>query len=490
MKKYAIILGIGLCLSLGSCNDFLDVNPKTEISEEEYFKNENEIFKALTGVYDILQAGHNDPHYYFSFCADIMSDDLNAGGGDATDLMILQVLDNFTMSPITAPHGLWNQYYKGINRANTLIAKTPGASGNPENLSRMNTEAKLLRSIYYYWLWLYYGNLVILTENITNPDEYYTQHQGTADDVYNFLIKELDEIIGKLPMTVTGDETGRLTDAVARTLKAKIVLQQNDETRLGEIIKELEVIINSSNYSLVSDFEKMWLREGEHCEESIFEVEFSVDDNNRMPQISFPRGFTDPTNTFLEGWGFGTMQKATVDMYEDIDIRKYATVFAIDDSIKAYEGQEKNWSYTPAYQNTGYFLKKYAPRVGYYGPSRFDFENNVRVFRYADVLLMASEALLRSGGSTAKAQEYFSMVYKRARPSISDVPTVNLDILYLERHKEFVGEGHRYWDLIRTNQATTYLSDKGWKQHNRYLPIPDSEISKAQGSLTQNEGYN
>ena len=490
MKQY--IFTIIAFLALSSCSDFLELKPKTEISEDEYFKTESDMFMSLTGVYDMLQAGHGGPHYYFTLSADLMSDDLNAGGGDATDLAILQVLDNFTVSPITNPSGLWEQYYKGINRANMVLEKIPDAGGSRETLDRYKAEACLLRSIFYYWLWLYYGNIIVYTENVKDPSGYYTQKQYTPDEVYQFLIKELDEnVIGRLPMTVSGDETGRLTDAVALTLKAKIVLFQNDQQMFPTIIQDLKKIIDTGAYDLVDNFESLWLQEGEHCKESVFEVEFSVDDGNRMPQLLFPRGFTDPTGVFLEGWGFGTMNADIVELYEDGDIRKHTSVFAIDDSIKAYEGAEQNWVYTPAHQNTGYFLRKYPPRVGYYGPDRFNFKNNIRVFRFSDVLLMSSEVILRSGGDRNTAQEYFSRVWKRARPTrTSEVPQVDLDKIYHERRLEFVGEGHRYWDLIRTNTAAEVLADKGWQSRNRFLPIPDSEISKAQGSLKQNEGYN
>lgn len=426
-----------------------------------------------------------------TLCSDIMSDDINTGGGDATDQPKLQVLNNFTASPITSPSALWWQYYKGVYRANTLLAKIPSAKGDPEKLKRMETETYLLRSIFYYWLWQYYGNLIILTENISNPVEYYTQTQSTPDEVYEFLIKELDEhVIGKLPMSVPEEENGRLTDAVARTLKAKIVLYQNDESRFQETAQELSAVINSGAYDLMADFERIWLKEGEHCKESIFELEFSVDDYNYMPQLIFPRGFKDPTNTFLEGWGFGTIEPATVEMYEAGDIRKGATIFAIDDSIQAYKDEPDNWSYTPVYQNTGYFLKKYAPRVGYYGNNRFGFENNIRIFRYSDVLLMASELIYRTQGATPEAQEYFSKVWKRARPNSTNAPALTLELLYDERHKEFVGEGHRYWDLVRTGQAAEVLGKYGWKEYHKYLPISDVEISKSQGALKQNPGYN
>lgn len=205
----------------------------------------------------------------------------------------------------------------------------------------------------------------------------------------------------------------------------------------------------------------------------------------------FPRGLKDPTNTFLEGWGFGSMPKPTVDMYGNDDIRKHATVFAIADSVRLSQDKPEKWAYTPVYQDTGYFLKKYAPRVGYYGSYRFGFENNLRIFRYSDVLLMSSEASLRSGSNLGKAQTYFEKVWKRARPEyVGEVPTLTLNLLYEERHKEFVGEGHRYWDLVRTGQASSVLKEKGWKEHNRYLPIPDAEITKSQGVLKQNNGYN
>lgn len=485
------IIAISMFLVLSSCTDFLELNPKTAISEDEYFKTENDIFQALTGVYDILQEGHSGPHYYFSLCADILSDDLNAGGGDATDIAILQVLDNYTMSSITSPSGLWSQYYKGINRANMILEKIDGASGDAETLARYRTEAYLLRDVFYYWLWIYYGNIIVLEKNVTNPSEYYTQTQLSASEVYEFLIRDLDEnVLGKLPMSVSGEETGRLTDATALTLKAKIILFQNDQSRFPALIQDLRKIIDSGQYGLVSDYEMIWLQEGEHCRESIFEVNFSVDDGTRMPQLTFPRGFEDPTGVFVEGWGFGTLNKEVVDLYDATDIRKGASVFAIDDSIKAYETAERNWVYTPAHQNTGYFLKKYAPRVGYYGPQRFQLKNNIRVFRYSDVLLMAAEAMFRSGVDQSLAQTYFAEVWERARPTATTpTPALTLDLLYDERRREFVGEGHRYWDLIRTGQAASALGSKGWQSHHRYLPIPDSELSKAQGSLKQNDGY-
>jgi hypothetical protein len=467
----------------------LELNPKTEISEQEYFQTETDIFKALTGVYDRLQAGYDDgSHNYVSLCADILSDDLNAGGGDATDIAILQGLDSYTVSSITNPNGLWRSNYRGINRANTIIEKIPQAKGSAEVLARYKAEAHLLRDFFYYWLWQYYGNVVILEANISDPAEYYTQSQSTPEEVYNFLIRDLDEnVIGKLPVNVSGEEAGRLTDAAAIALKAKIVLFQNDEAKYPDVIRELKKVISSGEYALESDYEKIWLQEGEHCRESVFEIEFSTDNGTMMCQLIFPRGFTDPTGVFVEGWGFATMNKDLVDLYDADDIRKSATVFAIDDSIKAHAGDEKNYSYTPAYQNTGYFLKKYAPRTGYYGSNRFYFKNNVRVFRYSDILLMVAEMSLRTGNQ-GEAQNCFAEVWNRAHTA-SAAPAVTLDLLYKERRLEFAGEGYRYWDLIRTGKAAEVLGGKGWTARNRYLPVPDAEITKSQGSLKQNEGY-
>jgi hypothetical protein len=126
-----------------------------------------------------------------------------------------------------------------------------------------------------------------------------------------------------------------------------------------------------------------------------------------------------------------------------------------------------------------------------------NYNNNIRVIRYSDVLLMASEAIIRSGGNLSDAQLYYDMVRERAFGDDTNNKTLSadqagLDLIYEERRLEFALEGVRYWDLIRTNQAATALAAAGWTANkHEYLPIPQVEIDKTSGAnkLVQNPGY-
>lgn len=152
-------------------------------------------------------------------------------------------------------------------------------------------------------------------------------------------------------------------------------------------------------------------------------------------------------------------------------------------------------SYNKRYQDTGLFLEKYAAISGNNKDQKADaqlnWNNNLRIYRYSETLLNASELLVRTGGNLDDAKKYLNDVRKRAGLITEIDPTI--DNIINERHLEFVGEGKRYWDLIRTGKATSVLvpdsygyRTNSWTENKKYLPIPQSEIDAAQGTLTQN----
>ena len=124
------------------------------------------------------------------------------------------------------------------------------------------------------------------------------------------------------------------------------------------------------------------------------------------------------------------------------------------------------------------------------------FNNNLRVYRYSEVLLNAAELLLKTGGSAADAARYVSEV--RTRAGLNALSSVSEDDILNERRHEFMGEGKRYFDLVRTGRAASVLTPandsggyrtKAWTEAVRYLPIPQDNIDAAQGTLTQNGSY-
>lgn len=494
MKK--IIFSIVIMIGLASCDSFLSLTPPTQLSEKDYFKNEDEIFDALTSAYSGLYWWHTRYNGINNLCADILSDDMKAGGGDGGDIVAYQCLDDYSVNYINQPFWLWIEGYWGAYRANLVLDKVSGVKDNSANIARMTAEAHFLRTLNYYWLWLYYGNIIILDHNLANPDEYYTQKQYTSNEVYDLLVKDLDEnVIGKLPSIseIPGSELGRASNEAGIMLKAKIILYQNDQAKFTEAFNQLKSVINSNKFDLYPDFGKLWTRDGEFCCESIFEINATKEDYVNVMMAPFGmRGITAGDSQFLSGWGFGTIEKELVNLYESGDIRKAGSLISVEDSVAKYASApiEKQWikGSDIGYEYTGYYQTKYTPRAGYsYGDTWC--ENNIRVFRYSDMLLVAAEMALRGGGSVSDAQTYYSKVYKRARPSAKTIPTVDLEKIYMERRLEFVGEGQRYFDILRTGKAEQILGSKGWKTRNKFLPLPNGDIQNARGSLTQNPGY-
>jgi hypothetical protein len=182
---------------------------------------------------------------------------------------------------------------------------------------------------------------------------------------------------------------------------------------------------------------------------------------------------------FQEGWGFGTIARSAYEMYDDDDIRKDGGILNFAKYAESHPGAE----YTPRWQDTGFWNLKYIARVngnhGYLGDANMNYGNNERIYRYAETLLNAAElsVLLGQDGSS-----YIKEVRDRAH--CHDTGLSREDIIQ-ERHKEFVGEGKRYWDLVRSGLASTVLKAANheyrtvdWSESKKYWPIPQSEMDK------------
>ncbi|MBP1637878.1 MAG: ragb/susd protein, partial [Bacteroidetes bacterium] len=202
-------------------------------------------------------------------------------------------------------------------------------------------------------------------------------------------------------------------------------------------------------------------------------------------------GTNPKTGDFKGGWGFGPVRQTTWDIYEEGDTRR-------EGSINKWESTQ----YTARFQNTGLFMAKYAARVGYnpQGDVDLNYCNNFRIFRYAETLLNYAEMITIQGQAEVEgltAQSCLDKIRHRAFGADKSIAATAANVK-LERRREFVGEGLRFWDIVRwgdTNLLTETLpfSTRTWNNNLKYLPIPQSEIDKTKGTefeLQQNPGYN
>ncbi len=484
---------------LASCSeDWLDVTNPTGEPLEEYYTTDDALNEAVTAAYSPLHWPDWDGTAYNDLTCDaeILGDDFWVGGSNITDNQHWHMLFNFEGDGNNTLATLWTDFYSGIKRCNDVIKYCSWGGGTEANRNLYTAQARLLRVYYYNILWHYYGNVPFYLENLESP---YTAPQLTADEIYSQLIVELEDIINDnyLPFRWDNTNSGRVSQAMAYMLYAEMVMYQNDTARYSQALKYMEEIISSSDYTLMSDYAAIWEETGEWCSESIFEINYEDGEAQRdwgtsmyaggsvLPTLIAPNGWPGDElwSSGSDGWGFLPLRTETRDMFDDNDARKAATVWDCT-------GVE----YTERYQDTHLWLNKYRPTDANCADcptsKNLNYNNNKRIYRYSETLLNAAELLLYTGGSSATALNYLNQV--RSRAGLSGYSACNIDNILNERHLEFVGEGKRYFDLVRTGYAKDVLvpdaygyRTNSWTESKKHIPLAQSELD-ADPTLVQN----
>lgn len=489
-----------------SCNDENLEEKKYLGAFDDFFRNEQECFFALVGTYDPLRkyaSGFENMVTFFNAA----SDDFYAGGGSASDGAGIQGVSNWQINSNTMPASYWRDYYQGIARANELIEKAPAAQMSDAVKNRFIAEAKTLRAIYYFDLLRVFGNIPLIVKPFLASDDLYNIPQATKVQVYTQIEKDLNEAIPNLPMTVNGEQRGRLTQGAARAMLGKVYLYQNKKSEAAsqfELVNGTPGTQSQYGYKLIANYDDLWKTSPDDgtsdpykfTTESIIEVMHTnkaksdwsfwgqgEDEGNSICIMTAPRGYNRKSADapdVVSGWAFNAM---TTDLFNFIqnDPRLGATVLNMN-TLK----QQNKADYSPAHMDTGYFLNKYMPTrdevttIG--GPTELNYRQNYILIRLADTYLMEAEALNATG---TRAQALLDAV--RSRVGLPSIP-VSMQAVKDERRRELAGEGHRFFDLVRWGEASTKLSSKGFVAgKNEVMPIPYTELTGT--ILKQNPGY-
>ena len=499
LRNFISVIALGSVLFASCGDDFLTVENPTAQPIEEYFRTADHLEEALVAAYAPMHwtdwsMGQYNP---IQIMCDIMADQIWVGGADKTDNQFWHLMMNYEALPTNCMTAIWTDAYSGVKRCNDLILYTGWTKDAKEIDDAAEAsyleQAKLLRVYYYSWLWKFWGNVVYYEKNLEAP---YIGTQYTADEVYAKMIADLEGAIAidVLPMRQPDAKAGYLTKAFAYMLYAELVMYQKDESRYATALNYMKDIIADGGYDLVDDYGTIFHPAGEWSKESIFEITHKADGQVRsydnvlaaggtiLPQLIGPYNMTEGGDDHKAGWGFAPVRLETYNLFDASDARRAATCY--DATVNTYE---------PRYQDTGYFLEKYQGSQAEYatgdGAPDMRFGNNIRVYRFSETLLNAAELALTSDPTNAKI--WLNKVHNRA--GLTDTVDATLDNIKKERALEFVGEGKRYWDLIRWGDASTVLGPDAygyrtntWSENKKYLPIPQSEIDAAQGTLKQN----
>ncbi len=480
---------------LVSCNsDFLDVKPQGKQTADNFFQTQEHAILATNAVYNVMRNWEVTVFAYIG-CTDIISDDSDKGS-EPNDAAFISEIDNFTFDAGNiAPKTVWTGYYKAIFRANVAIERIPEVKMDENLKKRLIAESKFLRAYFYFNLVRWFGDLPLVTKPLTQND--FKQTRAKTADVYAQIIVDLKEAIDNLPekSKYAADDLGRVTKGAARSMLAKAYLTIKDYPNAEKYALE---VINSNEYSLLPDYGKIFTREGENASESVFEVQTTSTDTRVTFSADYDGGsqyneVQGVRGTPNLGWGFNRPSDSFIAEFEAGDPRRDATIL--------YEGEvlpdgsaivEKN----PKLFNARYNQKAWIPAhtgFNYNGPG------NIRILRYADVLLIAAEAM-NENGKPAQANLQLNAVRKRARgkingilPDVTEMAKDKLrELIWHERRVELGMEQHRWFELVRTGQAEAALKKHGKsfvKNKHELLPIPQTEIDLSSGTLTQNQGY-
>lgn len=503
MKKIIFAISALAVLLMSSCTkEFVTVKHNSSEPQSEYYINESRMFEGLVAAYDPLKWYDYFYQYTdFQMMSDLMSDDIYCGGSNDGDQPQLVKIHYYTQTPTEIVDVPWTTSYSGINRCCHVLENVDAVPGMSEETKTLyKAEATILKAFYYTILWKFWGNVPYYDVNLTAP---YTAPQLKADEVYNNIVTKIEEAIAMdvLPMKQSPENYGRVTLAMAYMLYAEVVMYQNDQARYPQALSYMEEIINSGKYALAEDYAGIWAESGEWGSESIWEINYiseggvrdwgapiATGGNVYSTLIGIPGGVS---GQFDDGWGFSPVAAGAYEQYGDSDdVRKDGGIY----NHLAVVGDYGNGINGGRWQSTGYFLLKYMARTngnhGYKAANTMNYGNNKRVYRYAETLLNAAELAGASG------QKYIDEL-RAIRKSSGTGYT--LDDILAERRKEFVGEGKRYWDLVRTGKAATVLTaanrtfDKSqpidWNENKKYWPIPQAEIDKTASTehpITQN----
>lgn len=501
------------------CSKFLDKQP-TFVVKDNYYATEADVMSGLTGIYDIM--GREE---VYGSNLSILLPIADEGAYYRSSYLVGTSVYNFDASDATIA-ALWKYLYEGIERANVMLSRIDQVNMNADVKTTAKGEAKFLRAYYYFLLVQNWGNVPLKTTPTQSVEQVNLVRTPQAE-VYNFIVKEMEEAEVMVKPVTAYNHAGRVTQTAIQGILARVYLKMagyplNQVDKYQDALKWAGKVVHANGgyqHSLLGDYKKLFIDMAANrynVNESIWEVEFY---GNRSADFEAGRlgnmnGLQSNDESIGFGYGFIATTRKLYEAYAAGDIRR-------DWNIATYRYVYSTTNTTQVVDSTNYaatdienrVAAKYRrvyevvlPRNKNYTPINFP------LLRYADILLMYAEAENFVNGPTAAAKQAVKAV--RDRASATDVTSAisgkdeMLQVIKDERFRELCHEGIRKYDLIRWGEfvpvmknlalsidATapaavkyTALAAKNVGEKHLLLPIPISELS-LNNAMTQNNGW-
>ena len=487
-KSTVAILGIAVC-TFASCKKFLEEDPKNLVSQTNYYQTSDDAVSAVNSIYGYLNSTSTGTtagvyHSAFWVTAGLASDELQNNQLASPQF---DQLGTFTYGPQNSTlMEVWSTHYKAITIANIALERIPAISMDETLKQRLLNEAHFLRGLLYFDLVRMFGSVPLLIKE----NEDLKPAVAPVEEIYALIINDLTSA-ENLPASYTaGSGLGRATSGAAKALLAKVYLTTKDWTKSAAKAQE---VINSNRYSLWEDYASVFKLSSRNGKEAIFSVGFgdgggaiSFWEVGQFNVRLLPAALSVEGVQNAQGWQIPTQH--LYDSYNQDDRRRAVTFVT-----EVHNTDGTTTTIRP-------YIQKYWDREA--EPQANGTANDYPVIRYADVLLMYAEAS-NELGNTAEAHKYLNMVRKRARfngiTELNVLPDyVNLSAeqfrtaVLNERRWEFVAEGQRWFDLVRSGKLEALVPaakpNVNPAAKNYLFPIPQNERD-LNPNLPQNQGY-
>lgn len=568
MKKiiFTALITSGL-LIFGSCKKALDFTPKGSLSAAD-LTSPTAVEGLVTAAYASIGNGDMIGPIYSNWAfGSVRSDDAYKGGGGTGDVGEIDAMEHYNL--VTPNIGAfvtrsWQNLYKSIGRANVALRAVNSLNETvfPQKKVRQ-AELRFLRAHSYFLLKRLYKNIPIFDETLSSDDVLKVSNNLSNEESWNKIAADFQFAVDNLPASQT--ELARANKVSAQAYLARVRLYQAyvqdathhvtsiNATRLQEVVTLTQAVIASGKYALSADIADNFLAEKENGPESIFAIQFTINDGTTSGRLSFEDGLNYPHGAPQYGCcGFHAPSQNLVNAHttDANGLPKFSTfnnsivdlsTATVDPRLDHTVGID---GHPYKYDNTKPFSNSWVRDAGVYGnfhsmryqqlatsASYFKLgpfmgtAHNYDIIRYDDVLLMQAEAYIelgqqssalalinqvraRAAASTGKLKKldgtYASNYNVQQYPSAGWTQAYARSAMQWERRLEFATEGERFFDLVRWGMAEqtlnayiniektrrTFLATaKFTAGRDEYLPIPQSEITFTNGLYKQNPGY-
>ncbi|OKL41861.1 RagB/SusD family nutrient uptake outer membrane protein [Pontibacter flavimaris] len=492
--KIHTILAMGLLGVFSACTD-LDEEPVGLLAPESFFKTHGDAEAAVLSGYGLMAR----EEYYgrrLTMSLQLLSD-MGTIGDQGTAASRRQ-LDRFIFEAgnDNIEH-IWNSSYAIIGAANAAIEGIKRVEMPEANRNALDAEARAIRALAYSHLVQLFGDVPKIDYFIDTPEEIEavkTISKSPAAEIYQLIISDLESTYDALPDGYAGDVRSRATKGSALTLLASLHLTLGNWEKAAEYSQM--VINNKGNfgYKLMADFNDLWDATNGDMAEHVWTVDFLGQVGTSNFNVDYISAITGVRGASMQGWSVVVASPGAYDSFKDEDLRKAATFI----TEAAHGKNTKPWT---DFQDPYVHTAKWALKPGDAQSTGARSDHNLVLFRYAEVLLIAAEALNEAnGGPTAEAYEYINEVRRRAGYT-EDLAGLSQEefraAVREERRVELAFEWKRWYDLKRWDMVPeaftgpdSFEPQANAQEFHKLLPIPQAELSRNKNLLPQNPGYN